>query len=52
MDAGVVLALISGIAMLALIVGRERSSQRSKMLLGGIAVAAGIVAISLVAEKF
>jgi hypothetical protein len=50
MDLSIILALVSAAAGLTLIVGRKSYGERMKLLLGGIAVAAGIVALALIAE--
>jgi hypothetical protein len=51
MDTGVILGLVSGAAALALILGHKGQSDRMKMLLGGVAVATAIVAVSLLFDK-
>ncbi len=49
--AGIILSIVSVAAMILLIVRRENTSEKIKMLLGGVTVASGIVAVSLIAEK-
>jgi hypothetical protein len=51
MDTGVILGLVSGAAALVLILGHKGQSDRMKMLLGGIAMATAIVAVSIIFEK-
>ncbi|MDX2142712.1 MAG: hypothetical protein SFV19_05115 [Rhodospirillaceae bacterium] len=49
MNAAILLGLISA-AAIALVIGHGNRSQNMKLLLGGIAVAAGIVALALLVE--
>jgi redox-regulated HSP33 family molecular chaperone len=51
MSAAVILSIVSVVAMILLIIRRENTSEKIKMLLGGVAVASGIIAVSLIAEK-
>jgi len=44
------LSLIASLACLALVVLNRSSTERTRMILGGIAVAAGMVTIAIIAE--
>jgi hypothetical protein len=52
MEAGIILGLVSAAAVIALVVGHRSRGEKTRLLLGGVAVAAGIVALALIAEKF
>jgi hypothetical protein len=51
-DASIILGLVSAAAAITLIIGHQRHSEKIKMLLGGTAVAAALIAASLIAERF
>ena len=48
----IIFGFVSAAAVLVLILGRQNRSQQMRLVLGGIAVAAALIAVSLIAEKF
>jgi hypothetical protein len=51
MEPGIILGLVSAAAAITLIIGHKSHSEKLKMLLGGLAVATAVIAVSLLAER-
>ncbi|MBL8642703.1 MAG: hypothetical protein JNK21_02135, partial [Rhodospirillaceae bacterium] len=51
MDPTLILALVSAAAMIVLVLRGQHATEKVKLVLGGVAVAAGLVAVSLMFER-